>query len=147
ESQAVLDFVRERILTAAGPKTARGGLGPDVTLRAAIEAAVPFVEENFKNQPLIEARLRMTLGYAYLQSQDSGAAIVQYERAAALFTSQRGDQHRDTLACLDRLADAYRLAGRLEEAVELGERLLSLCRAKLAPGDSVTLEAMENLGL
>src|SRR5256885_9827727 len=31
EAQAVLDFVKERILTAARPKTKSGGLGRDVT--------------------------------------------------------------------------------------------------------------------
>src|SRR5688572_2555092 len=39
---AVLDFVEKRVLTAAKPEGVEGGLGHDVTLRRAIEAAVAF---------------------------------------------------------------------------------------------------------
>ena len=65
ETRAVLEFLENQILAAARPKGLDGGLGPDVTLRAAIDAAVPFVEEGFKDQPLTEARLRMTLGNSF----------------------------------------------------------------------------------
>ena len=58
ETQAVLSFVQNQILAAARPKGRNGGLGPGVTLRAAIDAAVPFVEKSFKDQPLTEARLQ-----------------------------------------------------------------------------------------
>jgi len=45
-----------RVHIAARPEGQEGGLGYDVTLRGAIEAALPFVDESFKDQPLIEAR-------------------------------------------------------------------------------------------
>jgi eukaryotic-like serine/threonine-protein kinase len=51
ETQAVLRFVQQQILAAARPKGRNGGLGPGVTLREAIDAAVPFVEKSFKDQP------------------------------------------------------------------------------------------------
>ena len=43
ESRAVLDFVETKIFAAARPKGQAGGLGRDVTLRQAVEAALPFV--------------------------------------------------------------------------------------------------------
>src|SRR5439155_15645572 len=46
ETQAVLDFVVQRIIAAARPKGREGGLGSEVSLRAAIEAALPFVEKS-----------------------------------------------------------------------------------------------------
>ena len=65
ETNAVLDFVDNRILAAARPEGQAGGLGKDVTLREAIEVAIANVNTSFTNQPLIEARLRMTLGTSF----------------------------------------------------------------------------------
>jgi eukaryotic-like serine/threonine-protein kinase len=44
ETKAVLAFVEAKILAAARPEGDDGGLGRDVTLRRAIEAALPFVD-------------------------------------------------------------------------------------------------------
>ena len=45
ETQAVLGFVQHRIFAAALPEGRQGGLGREVSLRRAIEAALPFVDE------------------------------------------------------------------------------------------------------
>ena len=74
ETQAVLRFVQNQILAAARPKGRNGGLGPGVTIREAIDAAVPFVEKSFKDQPLTEARLGETLGDSYWYLGDGKAA-------------------------------------------------------------------------
>ena len=110
ETQAVLRFVQNQILAAARPKGRNGGLGPGVTLREAIDAAVPFVEKSFKDQPLTEARLRMTLGDSFWYLGDGKAAEAQYEPARAIFTRLLGPDHPDTLECChparDQLWDA-----------------------------------------
>ncbi len=46
----------EKVFAAARPEGRTGGLGHDVTLRGAVEAALPFVEKSFTEEPLIEAR-------------------------------------------------------------------------------------------
>src|SRR6185295_3813376 len=66
ETQAVLDFVEDKVFAAARPEGQAGGQGRDVTLRRAVESALPFVEASFTKEPLIEARLRMTLGTSFL---------------------------------------------------------------------------------
>src|SRR5262249_57161297 len=58
ETRAVLEFVEQRVLAAARPKGQEGGLGHEVTLRQAIDAALPFVAEGLAAQPLVEAQLR-----------------------------------------------------------------------------------------
>ena len=55
ETRAVLDFVETRIFGAARPQGQLGGLGGDVSMRRAIESALPFMERSFTYQPLIEA--------------------------------------------------------------------------------------------
>src|SRR5205823_3208351 len=61
ETKAVLDFVDNRVFRAARPDRQSGGLGYKVTLRDALEKSLPFVANQFRDQPLIEARLRRTL--------------------------------------------------------------------------------------
>jgi eukaryotic-like serine/threonine-protein kinase len=53
ETKAMLSFVKDRILAAARPEGLRGGLGREVTLKKAIESALPFVKQSFPDQPLI----------------------------------------------------------------------------------------------
>ena len=65
ETRAVLDFVEKKIFAAARPEGQDGGQGHEVTLRKAVDAALPFVDKSFMNQPLIEARLRITIGNSF----------------------------------------------------------------------------------
>ena len=83
ETQAVLGFVQQRIFALARPKGVAGGLGPEVTLRRALETARSHVEKSFADRPLIEARLRRTLGDSFLYLGEGRIAAEEYERARA----------------------------------------------------------------
>jgi serine/threonine protein kinase/tetratricopeptide (TPR) repeat protein len=146
ESRAVLEFVEGRVFAAARPVGQQGGLGRDVKLREAIEAAVPHLAGAFTNQPLIEARLRGTLGVLYLDLGE-GAAAGQFEASCALYERHRGRHDPDTARSLAGLAECYRLRGRYEEALELGEEALSIRRATLGPDHLETLRSMGNVAL
>jgi hypothetical protein len=103
ETKAVLDFMEEKGIAAARPKGEQGGLGPDVTLRRALEAALPFVDEGFREQPLIEARLHLTLGRSFRLLGYAKIAANQVEKARALFAEHRGVDDPDTLRCMNEL--------------------------------------------
>jgi eukaryotic-like serine/threonine-protein kinase len=145
ETNAVLGFVQARIFAAAAPEGEQGGLGRSVTLRKAVESALPYVSESFQKQPLIEARLRMTMGISFLYLGDGPIATQQLERARDLNTKCRGPDDLLTLASEIVLAGAYLDLGRAENARTLGEDTLR--RLKAANGDDhgITLEAMEAL--
>jgi serine/threonine protein kinase/Flp pilus assembly protein TadD len=147
ETRAVLDFVEKRIFAAARPKGYEGGLGRTVALRQAVEAAFPFVENGFRNQPLIEARLRMTLGSAFLDLGDPQTAATQCERAVSIFTEQQGRQHRDTLSSMTGLAICYQTLGRYPEALALHEDALALKRTTLGYDHPDTLRSMHSLAI
>ena len=87
ETQAVLDFVEKKVFSAARPLDEGGGLGYDVKLADAVKAALPFVDKSFAAQPLIEARLRMTMGNSFLYLGDAKTAIEQLEAARDLYSS------------------------------------------------------------
>jgi hypothetical protein len=55
ETRAVLDFMKDHVFAAARPEGQDGGLGHSVTLRQALEAALPVVQDRFKDQPRVEA--------------------------------------------------------------------------------------------
>jgi eukaryotic-like serine/threonine-protein kinase len=147
ESKAVLGFFRDNVLAAARPHGQDGGLGYEVKLYEALDAAEPTITGKFPNQPGVEAAIRDTLGSTYFYLGRPAEAIQQHERALALRTEALGPVHADTLNSMNNLAVAYRSAGRAAEAVPLHERELNYCRAKLGREDVETLKSMNNLAV
>jgi tetratricopeptide (TPR) repeat protein len=144
ETRAVLDFVEDRIFAAARPEGQ--GLGNKVTLRKAVQEALPFVEKHFKDQPLIEARLRLTMGISFLELGDAKVASEQFEAARSLFLRHRGPEHAHTLASMSNLANSYAALGRDLEALRLRKETLALRQKTQGPDDFDTLQAMNSLG-
>ncbi len=145
ETKAVLEFVEQRIFAAARPEGQESGLGHDVSLRKAVEAALPYVATGFKDQPLIEARLRFTLGISFWYLGDTTAAIRQYELSRDLYNQHLGEDHPDTLLCMCHLGASYFDAGRKQEALRVNEKTVQLQKAKLGPEHRDTLGTMVNL--
>ncbi len=145
EMRAVLEFFEDRVLAAARPERQGGGLGHSVTLRQAIDATLPFVAEGFAAQPLVEARLRRTLGMSYLYLGEWRTAAEQFAASRALYARHRGPDDPATLRSMSRLAFSYRELGRLAEALSLQEETLALQRARLGPDHPDTLASMTDL--
>jgi serine/threonine protein kinase len=145
ETRAVLEFVDHKILRAARPAGIHGGLGYDVTLRQAIAAALPFVETSFRDQPLIEARLRIQLGWSFTFQGEARSAADQFEAARTIYTRQLGPEHPDTLSCVAGLAVSYGDLGRDAEAVKLLEETLLVQKEKLGSDHESTLWTMHFL--
>jgi hypothetical protein len=145
EAQAVLSFVEKKILAAARPEGQEGGLGHDVTLRRALEAALPQVRNAIQGQPLVEASLRTTLGTSFLYLGDAKSAEQQYLIALELHRARLGPTHADTLASMNNLANSCAARGKYNEAEALYRDTLQRRRAKLGPDDPDTLASMNNL--
>ncbi len=142
ESKAVLDFLENKVLAVARPKSLGGGLGIDATIRDAIDAAVPKIGESFAGQPIIEATVRHDLGYTYSYLGDNKAAIAQRERALELRKEKLGSEHPDTLATMGSLAYSYSAVGEYEKALALGEETLKLEKRVLGSEHPDTLDEM-----
>jgi len=147
ETKAVLAFVVNRIFVAARPEQQAGGLGRAVTLRKAIESALPYVNKSFPNQPLIEAKLRVALGVSFFFLGDARTAAELEEEARALYTKHRGPDHPDTLMAMNNLANSYDALGRASDALKLREETLALRKARLGADHPDTLGSMNNLAL
>jgi len=144
-AKQLLIFVETKILAAARPQGQEGGLGRDVTLREALEAALPFVAKSFPDEPIIEARLRTVLGSSLMYLGDAKTATEQFEKARALYIKHLGADDPDTLRSTGNLAVGYGAVGKDKEALKLIEEALPLMSAKLGPQDPEVLQAMSNL--
>jgi tetratricopeptide (TPR) repeat protein len=121
DAKAVLTFFQDNVLLAPGRKTSwmREGLGKDVTLRKAVDLAASKITGAFPDRPMIEASIREALGASYVDLGEAQQAVKQYERAFELRQNVLGPDHPDTCDCRNKLAVAYRDAGRTDEASHL----------------------------
>ncbi len=145
ETRAVLDFVESKVFAAARPKDEEGGMGYEVKLADAVKAALPFVETSFMDQPLIEARLRLTLGTSFLNLGEANIAADQYQTARTIYTKHRGADHPDTLRSMYNVARSYAALGGHVDALKLYEETLALRKAKLGLDHPDTLKCMSGV--
>jgi serine/threonine protein kinase len=141
EAEAVLRFVQDQVFAAARPVGRPNGLGPDVMLRQALDAALPVVERSFATQPLVEARLRMTLGISFSYLGDDRTAADQFRRAREIFINRLGENHRDTLESMHNLANACAALGDESQAFQLCQETLMRRTETLGPKHVDTLRS------
>jgi non-specific serine/threonine protein kinase/serine/threonine-protein kinase len=147
ETAAVVQFMEEKLVAAANPAGESGGLGHDVSLRAALDSCLPYLAASFQDQPLIEAQLRKSLGKLFNSVGEFGKAREQLERSRALFTQHRGPEHLDTLKSMHNLANSYAALNRQSEALKLREEVLEICKRVLPKDHPVTLASMDSLAI
>ena len=145
EANAVVAFFENQVFAAARPKGQEGGLGKEVSLRAAIVACLPALGQGFAAQPLVEARLRRTLGVTFHYLAEYEQAREQFEQSRSLFTRHRGPDHPDTLRSMHNLAASYAALNRPAEALKLREEVLAIQKRVLPKDHPDTLNSMHNL--
>jgi serine/threonine protein kinase/tetratricopeptide (TPR) repeat protein len=145
EVRSVLKFFEDKVLSAARPKEQDGGLGVDVSIQSAVDAAEPRIADAFQDQPRVEAELRHALGLTYLHLGQAKQAIRQYERAVELRKAFLGPDHPNTLESMGLLAWAYQDDGRYKDAQELAELTLARRRIVLGPEHSDTIKTLHRL--
>ncbi|MFL5327279.1 MAG: tetratricopeptide repeat protein [Gemmataceae bacterium] len=141
DTKAVLKFVEDQVFAAARPEN----LGREVTLKRAVEEALPKITDGFKDRPLIEACLHTTIGKSFMDLGDLAMAEVQFRRARDLFTAELGPDHLSTLITMNHFVRSQYALAKFAEALAFGEETLRLCQAKLGPDHPETLLSLESL--
>jgi serine/threonine protein kinase/tetratricopeptide (TPR) repeat protein len=118
---------------------------PNLTVREALDRAAARIGERFRNQPLVEAAIRLTIGEAYESLDLDQLAVPHLEKAVALRRAGLGTDHPETLDSLRTLAGAYGLVGRSRDAVTLLEDVLDKCQRLFGSDHPTTLDAMRRL--
>lgn len=116
-ADAVNRFFNQDVLGAASPYAQSGSDEP--TVREAIDGAVARIDERLRDQPIVEATVRMTIGQVYGEAMQIGKAIEQERRAVALFERYLGLADPRTQQARYRLATDLTDDSRFDEAKAL----------------------------
>ncbi|NNE43581.1 MAG: serine/threonine protein kinase, partial [Gemmatimonadetes bacterium] len=109
EAEAVNDFLNQDLLAAVAP-SGKAGTGRDVLMRDVLDEAAARLDDasapegRFEGRPLVEARIRWTLGDTYRALGDYEAAETHLLRALDLRLQELPDGHDDVLTVMGGLA-------------------------------------------
>ena len=134
-ADAVNRFFNQDVLGAASPYAANGQAEP--TIREALDRAVVHIDERLRDQPIVEATVRMTIGQVYGEAMQIPQAIEQERRALELFERHLGPEDARTQQARYRLATDLTDDSRFTEARALIDDTDAL-RRKLAIDDVET---------
>jgi len=125
KTRAINTFLQE-ILESASPSA---GLGPEVTVVEALDAAAASIGESFRDQPEIEASVRSAIGRTYTALGRYDAAESHLESALEIRRRVLAANHPDLVESLDLLADAVLARGDVELAEKLAREAVSVARS------------------
>ena len=143
KSQAVTEFFLA-LLTSADPEISRGR---DITVLDVLANAEILLRWDFEHDPDIEAVIRYSLGRTYLALRKLDDAETELRLALSIQEQHLGEDHRDTLACMNSLVSLYGRMGRLSEAERIGRKCLETSLATFGEKDLDTAIAMNNLAV
>jgi tetratricopeptide (TPR) repeat protein len=148
-AKAVNDFLNGDLLGMADAASQlEQGLAAnrDMKLRTVVDRAAEKIEGRFEDQPLVEAAIRTTIGWTYLNLGMHEEAERHLKRAHELREAALGADHAATLTAACNLSCAYGSKGWFEQARALAQETLDRSRVSLGPEHPITLASMERLG-
>src|SRR5262249_31541559 len=120
---------------------------PDIKVRTALDRAAVAIAGRFRNNPLIEAAIRHTIGTAYTQIGLYAQGQRQLETALAIQTELLGEENVSTSGTMYDLAhNLFRYQRRFTEAEPLMVKVLQIRNRLFGPSHPATLDAMNKLG-
>jgi eukaryotic-like serine/threonine-protein kinase len=150
-AKAVKEFLQQDVLQLADPATQlllSSGVryAADLSLREVVLRASEKIDDQFPDQPRVEAEIRSSLAAALNGMGEDAAALPHRERVVLLSEGALETEHPETLFdawhglvfCLHQLE-------RYEEAHTLAKETLEIARRRLGPDHRRTLAAMSNL--
>jgi len=141
-AKAVNDFLN-RMLASVSP----GVGGKDMTVRQVLDQSAVGIGDQFKEQPLVEGRVRDTIGSTYLALGEYKAALEQFERAHALVFKASGSDAAETLTSRNNIATAKQFSGDVAGAEPIFRETLATMERVLGPDDKETLATRNNLAM
>ncbi len=147
EHDAVLQFVRQNVLSASRPFFWDGGLGRDTTVNEAIDVAEQQIAESCADRPLVEASLRSLWGDTFVSLGELELASEQHEQVCELREAKLGADHPSTLAARDRLGMTYLAHRDSRRGLPILEDTLKRRSNTLGPSHLDTIRSMNHLAM
>jgi tetratricopeptide (TPR) repeat protein len=143
-AEALNELLSQRLLAQASPEL--DPLAKNLTVRELLDRTAAQLGGWLDGQPEVEAKIRQTIGAAYLSLGQYDKAENQLRTALRLENDRHGALGRDTLRVSNLLAALLGQTGRGAAAETLIRRNLADCQRALGRDDPVTLDAAERLG-
>jgi serine/threonine protein kinase/Tfp pilus assembly protein PilF len=147
-ARAVNEFLRNDLLAQADPRaqnSAAQSPEKNITLRTILDRAAARIPGRFREQPLVEAAIRETIGTAYHGLGEYDLAQLHLETAVAAQREKLGAQDVVTLVSEHELAHLYKEQGQYAKAESLCLKTLENCRQQLGADDPLTLMCQTTL--
>jgi tetratricopeptide (TPR) repeat protein/predicted Ser/Thr protein kinase len=141
EAETVTKFLSD-MLAAVDPAES----GKDVSVREILDKSSKTIGERFANQPLIEARLRSTIGKSYFELGVYDQAERHLPLAFEMYRRLLGEEHVETIRSMNALAYLYYRQQRVDAAWALNERTVEQARQALGEENTETLTALRLKG-
>jgi non-specific serine/threonine protein kinase/serine/threonine-protein kinase len=142
-AEQVSDFL-VGLFEVSDPGEARGNT---ITAREILDRGAEKIERELADQPLVRARMAITIGKVYRQLGLYGRAVPLLLEAVETRERGLGDDHPETLRAANVLAVLYDDQGRYEEAERLYLENLEKQKRVLGGDDLETLRSMNNLAV
>jgi serine/threonine protein kinase len=143
-ANSVLGFLTNDVLMSAD--RSRAGRW-QVTLSDVLDVASENLGTRFRNEPLVEATIRHTLGNTYLSLGKYPAAEPHIESACRIRRTELGQEHPDTLASTVILSELRVCQGKYVEAEHLSTTVVETRQRLLGRAHSDTLASMGQLAV
>jgi eukaryotic-like serine/threonine-protein kinase len=144
KNEAVIELLNQGLLAQASLEL--DPLEKNLSVRELLDRTAARLGGWLQDQPETEAKIRETIGGAYLSLARYEPAEKHLRAATQLDTQLYGPKHRDTLRANNLLASLFDQTNRGGEAEQLLRQNLDDCRIQLGRDDRVTLDAAERLG-
>jgi tetratricopeptide (TPR) repeat protein len=113
--------------------------------RTILEPAVAAIDEEFKDQPIVDAALRQVLAGRYSHIGLFAKAVPLQEMALATRLESLGESHPDTISSISGMAALLMQQGKASEAEVYFRRVLDKQRSVLGEDDPNTLVSIASL--
>ena len=145
-TRAVTDFMEQDLLGRVNPSAARPMLQQDTNFRDFLNLmAASGFEEQFKDQPLVEAALRQLIGHMFRAFGDYEPAELHLAKCLEIRRRELNDDHPDTLSAMNNLAALYDAQRQFTKAQPLFAAALQGRRRVLGNEHADTLSSLNNL--
>jgi len=144
EARATVDFLTFDFL-ALDPQGGTGG--QNVTIREALDAAAPKIDQATAQQPRVEAAICHVVGATYRFLGEHEKAAPYLEKAVAIRTRVLGEEDPATLTSLHHLGHVLYARGQLAKAEAMCRTVLAGRRKHLPAGHADIASSLAFLGL
>jgi serine/threonine protein kinase len=131
-SETVSRILRKDLIASVSPTVA---MGREVTVRSLLDNMGKKLDTKLKDEPLVQASIRDTLGNTYRHLGDFKAAEMHLERACELHEDQLGLEEKRTLSSMSGLIWVYFSQGSYFKAQQLADKALGTSRRMYREGD------------